>query len=66
MPWSLILDVGLMILKWVFQMKDEKDESKKAFLEFVGKLESMQMASVNLNEDSRKQLEELRKTKENQ
>ena len=51
----LIKIIGAIILKG-----QEKAEAKKSFLEFVATMEHLGLASVNLNDDDRAQVSELR------
>ena len=51
----LIKIIGMIILGG-----QKNAEAKKSFLEFVDSMESLGLASVNLNDDDRAQIDELR------
>lgn len=63
MPWGLILSIGLKLLGLGLDRKKANEEVRKAFLNFVDKMEEFQLASVKLNDEDRKQVDELRQKK---
>lgn len=60
MPWTLIFNIALKILGFGLDRAKASREAKKRFLEFVSAMEGESLASVNLNESDRKQLDELK------
>lgn len=60
MPWTIIFTLALKIFNFIFGKVKASDESKKAFLSFVAAIENDSLASINLNDQDRKQLNELK------
>ena len=54
-----LANIALIILKFVLEKNNEATESKKSFLAFVAAMEGDALASVNLNDMDRLQVDEL-------
>lgn len=61
MPWELILNVLLKTVSWILDIQKADKKAREDFLKFVGTIESQQLASVNLNDSDRIQLEDLKR-----
>lgn len=64
MPWSLILNVLLKTVGWILDIREADRQAREDFLKFIGTIESQQLASVNLNDSDRAQLNELKRRRE--
>lgn len=64
MPWSLILSVLLKTVGWIMDIREADKQAREDFLKFVDTIERQQLASVNLNDSDRTQLDELKRRRE--
>lgn len=64
MVWDAVFTVTLHVLKWLIERVSTSKAQKKNFLDFVTAIQLTHLASANLNEADKKQLETLKKKKE--
>jgi hypothetical protein len=58
--WTVIFNVLLKLVEWYLDFRKASDGTKKAFIEFVEKMEYYNLTSVKLRKSSQEQLERLK------
>ncbi len=62
--WSGILGILIKIIQIILEIRQADEKAKKEFISFVAAMESYSLASVNLNESDRSQVDELKRRRD--